>query len=162
MTNRFVIALAFVGAAVSLAAGPASAKAETDTPYQQLRSHLFASVRTTAILTPSLCQNSQPQPPAQTEASPPVPAISGGFVIRDFMELNGKILAFANEHFTVQPSGASVLEFVQYRVKKDAGSATVTVRFLSPTTYQPLKEAQVYECVLGQGLRFAYDSRARD
>jgi VirK protein len=156
MLNRFPIVLVAVGTAFSLAAGLANAKAEAANPYQQLRMQLFSGVPTTAIFSPSQCQNGQQ---AQTKA--PVPIVSGGFAIRDFMEVNGNTIAFADQHFTVQPDGSSVLELIQYRVTQN-DSATVTVRSLSPTTYQPVAEPRVFQCVLGDGLRFAYTSRERD
>ena len=156
MLNRFPIVLVAVGTAFSLAAGLANAKAEAENPYQQLRMQLFAGVRTTAIFSPSQCQNGQQ---AQTKA--PAPIVSGGFAIRDFIEVNGNTIAFADQHFTVQPNGSSVLELIQYRVTQN-DSATVIVRSLSPTTYQPVAEPRVFQCVLGDGLRFAYTSPERD
>ena len=156
MLNRFPIVLAAVGTAFSLSAGLANAKAEAANPYQQLRMQLFSGVSTTAIFSPSQCQNGQQ---AQTKAA--VPIVSGGFAIRDFMEVNGNTIAFADQHFTVQPNGSPVLELIQYRVTQN-DSATVTVRSLSPTTYQAVAEPRVFQCVLGDGLRFAYTSRERD
>jgi hypothetical protein len=154
--TRFPIALVAVGAALNLMAGAANAKAESTDQYQQLRKLLFSSVRTTAIFSPNECHSSQ-----QAQAATSTPAVSGGYVIRDFMEVNGNMLAFANEHVTVRPSGAAVLELIQYRVLANE-SATVTVRSLSPTTYQPVAEPQVFQCTVGNGLRFAYASKDRD
>ncbi|WP_257127538.1 VirK family protein [Burkholderia sp. MSMB1078WGS] len=121
-----------------------------------MRTRLFAGAAVTAIFSPNQCQHAQQ---AATQAA--APTVSGGFAIRDFMEVGGNTLAFANQHLTVQPSGATVLELIQYRVMQDE-SATVTVRSLSPTTYQPVAPAQVFQCTLGDGLRFAYAWRDRD
>jgi hypothetical protein len=148
MLHRFRIVLVAVGTTFSLAAGLANAKVEAENPYQQLRAQLFSGVPTTAIFSPSRCRNGQQ---AQTKA--PVPIVSGGFAIRDFIEVNGNSIAFADQHFTVQPNGSPVLELIQYRVTQD-NSASVTVRSLSPTTYQPVGEPRVFQCVLGDGLRF--------
>jgi VirK protein len=154
--TRFLMALIAIVAASNLAAGAANAKAESTNQYQQLHAQLFSGVRTTAIFSPSQCRNSQ-----QAQATAPIPMASGGFAIRDFMEVNGNTIAFANEHFTVRPHGAAVLEFIQYRVLQN-DSATVTVRSLSPTTYQPVDEPKVFQCALGDGLRFVYAAREHD
>jgi VirK protein len=154
--TRFPIALVAVGAALNFMAGAANAKVESKDQYQQLRTVLFSGERTTAIFSPNECRSSQ-----QAQGATQTPAVSGGFVIRDFIEVNGNMLAFANEHVTVRPSGAAVLELIQYRVMAN-NSATVTVRSLSPTTYQPVAEPQVFQCALGNGLRFAYASKDRD
>ncbi|HIC7212248.1 VirK family protein [Burkholderia stabilis] len=156
MLNRFAIVLVAAGAATSLAAHAASAQPDGATSYRQLRTQLFAGVTVTAIFSPNQCQNAQ-----QTPAKATVPTVSGGFAIRDFMEVGGNTLAFSNQHLTVQPSGAPVLELIQYRVMQD-DSATVTVRSLSPTTYQPVAPAQVFQCTLGDGLRFVNTWRERD
>lgn len=156
MLSRFPIALIAIGAVLNLAPGAANAQADSTHQYQQLRTLLFSGVRTTAIFSPSQCRSSQ-----QAQAAAPMPVMSGGFAIRDFMEVAGNTIAFGNEHFTVRPSGAAVLELIQYRVLAN-GSATVTVRSLSPTTYQPVAEPQVFQCALGDGLRFAHASREHD
>lgn len=155
MLSRFAIVLVAAGAATSLAATAASPQPDSANSYRQLRTRLFAGVTVTAIFSPNQCRNTQ------TAATRHRPTVSGGFAIRDFMEVGGNTLAFANQHLTVQPSGATVLELIQYRVMQDE-SATVTVRSLSPTTYQPVAPAQVFQCTLGDGLRFAYAWRDRD
>ncbi len=156
MLSRFAIVLVAAGAATSLAATAASPQPDSANSYRQLRTRLFAGVTVTAIFSPNQCRNAQ-----QAATRAPVPTVSGGFAIRDFMEIGGNTLAFANQHLTVQPSGATVLELIQYRVMQDE-SATVTVRSLSPTTYQPVAPAQVFQCTLGDGLRFANAWRDRD
>ncbi|HGL6719357.1 VirK family protein [Burkholderia contaminans] len=156
MLNRFAIVLVAAGAATSLAATAASPQPDNVNSYRQLRTRLFAGVTVTAIFSPTQCQNAQP---AQVKVT--VPTVSGGFAIRDFMEVGGNTLAFANQHLTVQPSGSPVLELIQYRVMQDE-SATVTVRSLSPITYQPVAPAQVFQCTLGDGLRFAYAEHEHD
>ena len=156
MQTRFPMALMAIAAAINLAAGATNAQAESATQYQQLHALLFSGVRTTAIFSPSHCRSGE-----QTQATAPTRVSSGGFAIRDFMEVNGNTIAFANDHFTVRPNGAAVLEFIQYRVLQN-DSATVTVRSLSPTTYQPVDEPKVFQCALGDGLRFVYTSREHD
>jgi hypothetical protein len=150
MPNRPAIARATV--ALCLVAAAASAKAESLAQYQQLRKMLFSGVPTTAIFIPEKCRNSQ-----QARAATTVLSTSGGLAIRDFLEIQGNTIAFADRHFTVRPTGTAVIEFIQYRVMQD-DSGTVTVRTLSPTTYAPLADAQVFQCTLGEGLRFVYAS----
>ncbi|MGF6598631.1 hypothetical protein P3T23_003348 [Paraburkholderia sp. GAS448] len=77
------------------------------------------------------------------------------------MEVPANGIDFADEHLTVRPDGAAVLELIQYRVMP-ANTATVTVRSLSPVTYQPVSTPQVFQCTLGEGLRFVHVSRERD
>jgi hypothetical protein len=156
MVNRLAIVLVAVGTACSLAAVPANAKAKAANTYKQLRTQLFSGAPTTAIFTPGQCQSTQ-----QNQNNAPAPTVSGGLQIRDFMEANGNTIAFSDQHVTLQPNGTPVLELIQYRVAQN-NTATVTVSSLSPTTYQTVAAAQVFQCVLGKGLRFTYASHERD
>jgi hypothetical protein len=139
--------IAFAAVNVWLAVGVA--QAEPASHYQQLRAMLFSGVRTTALFTPSQCRSS-----AQVANPKPIPPVSGGFAIHDFMEVPGDSISFSDEHFTVRPDGAAVLELIQYRVTH-TDAAIVTVRSLSPSNYQPLSPPRQFECVVGEGLRFA-------
>ncbi|CDG84527.1 VirK family protein [Janthinobacterium agaricidamnosum] len=143
---RIRLSLAII-LATNLLLGIAVVKAEPVSQYEQLRTQLFAGVATTAIFSPAECQN-----PASTAAPR---ALSGGLAIRDFFEVAGKNIGFANQHLTVRADGTTVLELVQYRALPD-DTGTVTVRSLSPVTYQPLSAAQVFQCTLGKGLRFVH------
>jgi hypothetical protein len=154
VSNRLAIARAVV--TLCLVTAAANAKAESLTQYQQLHKMLFSGVPTTAIFTPDKCRSGQ-----QTPAATTTPSISGGLAIREFIEVKGSTIVFADKHFTVKPTGAAVIEFIQYRVMQD-DSGTVTVQTLSPTTFEPLAEAQVFQCTLGDGLRFAYAPVTRD
>lgn len=153
--TRLPIAIAAITAA-NFVVGISFAEAEPISHYEQLRALLFSGAPTTAIFTPAQCRNSQ-----QSGNTAPTAATSGGFAIRDFMEVPDNNIGFADEHFTVRPDGTAVLEFIQYRVMP-TDTATVTVRSLSPATYQPLSTPQVFQCALGEGLRFAHVSRERD
>lgn len=148
MPTRYSLTLAAIAVALCATTGTAhSADAPAD-HYRQVRTMLFSGVPTVAIFSPSRCRNGQP-PSAATAT----PVVSGGAWIRAFLELNGHTIAFSNEHFTVKPDGSPVLELIQYRVALDR-DATVTVRSLSPTTYMPVAEPRVFQCALGDGLRF--------
>lgn len=114
--------------------------------YAGLRNVLFAGVPVTAVFTPGQCATS----PSGRSG---IPAVSGGFVIRDFLEVIDKNIGFSNQHLTQRADGTAVLELVQYRVLPD-DSATVTTRFLSPVTYQPLSPAMTFQCAIGRGLEF--------
>ena len=153
--TRLPIAVATTVAA-SLVAGISLAKAESPIHYERLRALLLSGVPTTAIFTPTRCNIDQ-----RSGSTDRTAAVSGGFVIRDFMEVPDNNIGFADEHLTVRPDGAPVLEFVQYRVMP-ADTAIVTVRPLSPVTYLPLSTPQVFQCALGEGIRFAYVSHDRD
>jgi hypothetical protein len=153
--SRFPVAIASV-AAMNLVVGIGVAKAAPISHYDQLRALLFSGVPTTAIFSPAECRNSQP-----SGKTAPAPAIFGGFAIRDFMEVPANGINFADEHLTVRPDGVSVLELIQYRVMP-TDTATVTVRSLSPVTYQPLSTPQVFQCSVGAGLNFAYVSHGPD
>ncbi|OUL77804.1 VirK family protein [Paraburkholderia hospita] len=155
VATRFPIAVATIVAA-SLVAGISSAEAESPIHYERLRVLLLSGVPTTAIFTPARCNIDQ-----RLASTARAAAASGGFVIRDFMDVTDDNIGFADEHLTVRPDGVPVLEFVQYRVMP-ADTAIVTVRPLSPVTYQPLSTPQVFRCALGEGLRFAYVSHDRD
>jgi hypothetical protein len=152
MVNRLAIVLVAIGTACSLATGPANAKAKAASTYRQLRMQLFSGVPTTAIFTPGKCRNTQ-----QTQSNAPAPSMTGGLEIRDFVEIDGNTIAFSDQHLTLRPNGSPVMELIQYRVAHN-DTATVTVSTFSPTTYQTVAAAQVFECVLGKGLRFTYAS----
>jgi hypothetical protein len=137
-------------AAAFCVTGVGAAHAEPITRYDQLREQLFTGVAIAAIFRPEECQTDQ-----RHEGDATRPQVEGGFFIRDFMEVQGNKLAFANPHFTVRSDGTPVFEFLQYRVMAD-NSATVTLRHLSPVTYLPLPESKpiVYQCAIGQGVSF--------
>jgi hypothetical protein len=82
--TRLAIAIATV-TALNLVVGVGAAKAEPTSQYEQLRSLLFSGTPTTAIFTPTQCRNGQ-----QSGSVAPAVPISGGFAIRDFMEVRGK------------------------------------------------------------------------
>jgi hypothetical protein len=153
--SRFPVAMATI-AAVNLVVGIGAAQAEPISRYEQLRALLFSGAPPTVIFNPTQCRNSQ-----QSGSMAPTAAISGGFAIRDFMEVRDNNISFADEHFTVRPDGTAVLELIQYRVMP-TNTGTVTVRSLSPVTYQPLSTPQVFQCALGEGLRFVHASREGD
>jgi hypothetical protein len=141
-------------AAVNIFFAVGAAKANpASSHYQQLHAMLFSGVRTTALFTPGQCRLSP-----QAENPTPIPPVSGGFAIRDFMEVPGDSISFSDEHFTVRPDGVAVLELVQYRVMH-TDAATVTVRSLSPLNYQPMSPPRQFQCVVGDGLRFASGMR---
>lgn len=148
---RGLLAIALVTAA-NLTIGSGVAHAESIQHYEQLRGLLFSGTPVTAIFTPSQCQNTEP-----SKNTRPASGMSGGVSIRAFIEIPGKHIGFADEHFTVRSDGSAVLEFIQYRVLP-TDSATVTVRSLSPVTFRPLSAAHVYQCVMGEGLRFMHAS----
>ncbi|MFL9989469.1 VirK family protein [Paraburkholderia sediminicola] len=108
--------------------------------YEQLRALLFSGAPTTVIFTPAQCSNS-----LQSGNAAPSAAMSGGFAIRDFMEVSANHIGFADEHFTVRPDDTAVLEFMQYRVMP-TDTATITVRSLSPVTYQPPQAVSKNSC----------------
>ncbi|QWP78381.1 hypothetical protein J5226_08320 [Lysobacter sp. K5869] len=139
----FAVTLASV-APLAVAAPADDLQAKRLQSYQGVRALLFAGVPLTAVFTPGACAS----------APPGTPPVSGGFVVRDFIEVIGSNIGFSNQHITLRPDGAAVLEIAQYRLLPD-GTATVKTNFLSPTTYQPVSPALTFQCALGRGVDFA-------
>jgi|GEM_PF-539141 hypothetical protein len=117
--------------------------------YDVLRTELFSGIPVTAVFSPSQCPNGQ-----GVGAKAAAPVVHGGFAVRDFMEVEGSNIGFANQHLTLRPDGTPVLELAQYRVTPD-DKATVTVSFLSPLTYQAVSAPQTFQCAIGAGLDFS-------
>lgn len=140
-----VLAVALAAAApLAFAAQGDNLQARSLHSYSGVRALLFAGVPLTAVFTPGECAS----------APPGTPPVTGGFAVRDFIEAIGSHLGFSNQHITLRPDGAAVLEIAQYRLLPD-GSVTVKTSFLSPTTYQPVSPALTFQCALGRGLEFA-------
>lgn len=145
--------LAIACAAGVLAATPLQAQAQSTphsavTRYDVLRKELFSGMLVTAVFSPSSCNSGQA---ADVKAA--APAVHGGFAVRDFIEIEGSNIGFANQHLTVRPDGTAVLELMQYRVMPD-DKVTVTVSLLSPVTYQQISAAQTFQCMIGAGVDF--------
>ena len=127
---------------------PQLALAEPPSPYEQLRDRLLSGKETVSISDLKKCTQKSGTIITNIRSV-------GGFWIDAFQilpEPNAHI-AYADEHFTVTPDGAPVIEFLQYRVASN-NIGTLTVRRLSPVTYKPLSEPIVFECQIGDGLRF--------
>jgi hypothetical protein len=139
----------FVAAVLFAIANAANASASRVGSYAQLRDALFSGARVTAIFRPALCETAG----MATRSNGNMPAIEGGFTVEAFLEATGKYIALSNQHFTVRPNEVPTLELMQYRIMPNQ-DATVTVRALSPSTYQPLAEERHYRCRLGAGLLF--------
>jgi hypothetical protein len=141
---------ALLAAAILCLLAPGLASADPACRYQQLRKRLLAGMETHSVLSLAMCRTNAGTPPPMT----------GGTRIDGFLILPGagnESIAYADQHFTVRPDGTPVIEFLQYRVASD-GTAAVTMRTLSPTTFQPLPagaNATTYQCMLGRGLDFA-------
>lgn len=123
-------------------------KAEIPSQYEQLRARLINGVPTVSIVDLAQCTKK-----SGVTGSGPGPV--GGFRIDGFqilLEPNPRI-AYAYKHYTVRPDGTPVVEFLQYRVMPD-DTATLTIRVFSATEYKSLIEPIIYECTVGNGMRF--------
>ncbi|PWL18697.1 hypothetical protein DKP76_06355 [Falsochrobactrum shanghaiense] len=118
--------------------------------FGQFKHHLLAGTRTTALLYAAKCDQSS----GDKHNSP---EIIGGFAIDSFMNIQApnETIVFSNTHFTVHPDNAPVIEFVRYEVSADQ-KAKISVKMLSPNTYEPIGEPRSFDCKLGEGLKFAY------
>ncbi|MGO1070749.1 VirK family protein [Lysobacter sp. CA199] len=156
------IGLFSLTAAAVLSATSASARAAEDSiqtqrlrHYDGVRALLFAGVPVTAVFTPGQCGGPHVAGTAASKAASKaaIPEVSGGFAVRDFIEVKDSNIGFANQHLTVRPDGSAVLELVQYRLLPD-DTATVKTNFLSPVTYQAVSPPLNFQCKIGQGLDF--------
>lgn len=128
------------------------AQAQDMSQFERLKHHLLAGNRTISLLYASKCE----QVAGDKHKSPD---IIGGHVIGSFMNVKApkETIMFSESHFTVRPDDTPTVEFVRYEVTPDE-MATITVKMLSPKTYDPVAQTQTFHCKLGDGLRFAYDS----
>lgn len=150
MKSRLPVVLAGLGLMLGFVACTANSSESAGAYYQDVRKMLFSGRQVLSIFSPNLCSNAAGDSRGAATQSG---ASQGGLWVRDFLELNGSVLAFSNEHLTVKPDGTSVREVIQYRFKQD-NTATITVRTLSPTSYEQLSEPKVFACKAGEGLRF--------
>lgn len=100
------------------------------------------AVRTTFDL--SKCKNNNPNQPS--------PNVSGGLVIDPFNILPNGTIAFANTHFTLDPSGQPVTEIIRLRVNTDR-SVNLTVTAFSIPSYQPLSNVAL-TCEVATSVNF--------
>lgn len=81
----------------------------------------------------------------------PGPGVTGGLQISAFQIVQGQFIAFSDTHQTLDPSGASVTEFIRYQVSPD-GATTVATTTLSASD-QVLSTVQL-NCRIGKGVYF--------
>lgn len=125
-----------------------SSRASEPSQFDSLRDRLLSGAPTVSILHLDKCDHPDNKTASKGSSI-------GGLRINSFRvspEPDPQI-AYSHNHFSVRSDGTPILELIQYRVKS-SDVATITVRMLSPKTYEQVAEPSVYNCRLGTGIEF--------
>ncbi|ARP90193.1 hypothetical protein CAL14_07730 [Bordetella genomosp. 9] len=137
------VALAAAGALIASGATAASASSAVDS-YDKLVSALTGGRLLATVLDLSQCDRG-------TSIKPP-PHILGGMMISRFLIPDGKYVAFADVHATLDTESRPIVEYIRYRAMRDG---SVIVRFDSrPEGSDEVTMRGEYRCGIDKGIRF--------